>query len=105
MLKQHHLLLRIINVTCSLKTITFLSRRRANLVENMILMLEKYSKSLEEIVEDRTTSLREEKHKVEALLERMLPKSVANQLMQGREVCFFDVSLNVSRLFNVHDSH
>ena len=104
-LKQHHLLLRIINVTCSLKTITFLLRRRANLVENMILMLEKYSKSLEEIVEDRTTSLREEKHKVEALLERMLPKSVANQLMQGREVCFFDVSLNVSRLFNVHDSH
>ena len=54
----------------------------------MILMLEKYSKSLEEIVQDRTTSLREEKQKVEALLERMLPKSVANQLMQGREVMY-----------------
>ena len=68
--------------------------RRANLVENMILMLEKYSKSLEEIVDDRTASLREEKHKVEALLERMLPKSVANQLMQGREVTILMTSFN-----------
>ena len=68
--------------------ITFLSSlsRRANLVENMITMLEKHSRNLEELVAERTTSLREEKHKVEALLERMLPKTVAKQLMQGNRV-------------------
>jgi len=51
-------------------------------------MLEKYSKNLEEIVHEKTASLREEKQKVESLLERMLPKSVANQLMQGLKVIF-----------------
>lgn len=52
----------------------------------MIYMMGKYSDDLEEIVEERTSSLIEEKHKVEALLERMLPKSVARQLMKGKEV-------------------
>ena len=52
----------------------------------MVYMMGKYSDDLEEIVEERTSSLIEEKHKVEALLERMLPKSVARQLMKGKEV-------------------
>ena len=52
----------------------------------MVYMMGKYSDDLEEIVEERTTSLIDEKHKVEALLERMLPKTVARQLMKGQEV-------------------
>ena len=57
--------------------------RKTNIFDNMVYMTEKYSVHLEEIVEERTSSLIEEKHKVEALLERMLPKSVARQLMKG----------------------
>ena len=52
----------------------------------MVYMMGKYSDDLEEIVEERTSSLIDEKHKVEALLERMLPKTVARQLMKGKEV-------------------
>lgn len=59
---------------------------KTNIFDNMIYMMGKYSDDLEEIVEERTSSLIEEKHKVEALLERMLPKSVARQLMKGKEV-------------------
>ena len=49
----------------------------------MIYMMGKYSDDLEEIIEERTSSLIEEKQKVDALLERMLPKPVARQLMKG----------------------
>lgn len=42
----------------------------------MMAMMEKYQKNLEDIVEERTTMLIEEKKKTEALLLRMLPKSV-----------------------------
>ena len=59
---------------------------KTNIFDNMIYMMGKYSDNLEEIVAERTSSLIEEKQKVEALLERMLPKSVARQLMKGKEV-------------------
>ncbi|CAK9253436.1 unnamed protein product, partial [Sphagnum jensenii] len=48
--------------------------------------MEKYANNLEEIVEERTSQLVEEKKKTEALLDRMLPKSVASQLMRGEFV-------------------
>ncbi|XP_047143236.1 atrial natriuretic peptide receptor 1 isoform X1 [Hydra vulgaris] len=59
---------------------------KTNIFDNMIYMMGKYSDGLEELVEERTECLREEKQKVEALLERMLPRSVALQLMKGKEV-------------------
>jgi hypothetical protein len=40
----------------------------------MMAMMEKYQKNLEDIVEERTTLLIEEKKKTEGLLLRMLPK-------------------------------
>ena len=40
----------------------------------MILMMEKYTNDLEDIVAQRTGQLQEEKRKTEALLYRMLPK-------------------------------
>ena len=61
-------------------------RPKSNLMENLIEMLEKYSNSLEEIVLERTQQLYEEKQRVEDLLNRMLPKSVALQLTQGNPV-------------------
>ena len=57
-----------------------------NIVDNMVTMLEKYANNLEEIVCDRTRKLEEEKKKTETLLHRMLPKSVAVQLMGGEYV-------------------
>ncbi len=42
-------------------------------MDNMVLMLEKYANNLEEIVEQRTSQLVEEKKKTDILLHRMLP--------------------------------
>lgn len=52
----------------------------------MVAMMEKYTNHLEEVVEQRTGELMSEKQRTEALLLRMLPRSVARQLMQGQEV-------------------
>ena len=59
---------------------------KANIMDQMIEILEKYSNNLEDLVSERTRQLFEEKQKVEELLNRMLPKSVARQLTQGISV-------------------
>ena len=56
---------------------------KADIVDNMMEMMEKYANNLEELVDDRTAQLAEEKKKTESLLHQMLPKSVASQLMRG----------------------
>lgn len=48
--------------------------RKASVVDNMIVMMEKYTDNLEDIVAERTGQLQDEKRKTEALLYRMLPK-------------------------------
>ena len=57
-----------------------------NIMDNMMAMMERYANNLEEIVQERTSQLVEEKRKTEVLLHRMLPPSVAGQLMVGEEV-------------------
>lgn len=57
-----------------------------NIMDNMMAMMERYANNLEEIVQERTAQLSEEKKKTEVLLHRMLPPSVASQLMVGEEV-------------------
>lgn len=39
----------------------------------MMVMMEKYQNQLEDLVNERTTELREEKRRTENLLQRMLP--------------------------------
>ncbi|XP_046575991.1 retinal guanylyl cyclase 2-like [Haliotis rubra] len=60
--------------------------KKANIVDTMFHMLEKYSNDLEEIVAERTTQLEEEKKKTDQLLFRMLPPTVAESLKLGRPV-------------------
>jgi hypothetical protein len=43
-------------------------------MDNMIAMMEKYTDHLEDIVQERTQQLEEEKMKTDALLYRMLPR-------------------------------
>ena len=48
--------------------------REKSIVDAMLLKIEKYSNNLEELVEERTIKLEEERKRGEALLYRMLPK-------------------------------
>ena len=52
----------------------------------MLAMMEKYANNLEMLVDERTHLLIEEKRKTDALLHEMLPKPVADQLKQVRNV-------------------
>ncbi|KAL1512941.1 hypothetical protein ABEB36_002440 [Hypothenemus hampei] len=60
--------------------------RKANIVDTMFQMLEKYSNNLEELIRERTEQLDIEKKKTEQLLNRMLPSSVADKLKTGVQV-------------------
>ncbi|KAL4241106.1 hypothetical protein ACF0H5_001884 [Mactra antiquata] len=59
---------------------------KANILDNMISIMEKYASNLEALVEERTDQLREEKKKTEDILLQMLPKSVTEQLKRGKVV-------------------
>ena len=48
--------------------------RKRGIVDNMLLMLERYANNLEDIVEQRTGQLVEERKKSDMLLYRMLPR-------------------------------
>lgn len=48
--------------------------RKSNIFDNMMALMEKYAYNLEELVQQRTTQLSEEKKKTENLLLRMLPR-------------------------------
>lgn len=49
-------------------------------------LMEKYANNLEQLVDERTDQLQEEKKKTEALLLEMLPRPVAEQLKKGNKV-------------------
>lgn len=51
-----------------------ITHRKSNIFDNMMALMEKYAFNLEELVQDRTVQLSEEKKKTENLLLRMLPK-------------------------------
>ncbi|KAJ9578502.1 hypothetical protein L9F63_005231, partial [Diploptera punctata] len=59
---------------------------KPNIFDNMLAIMEKYAYNLEGLVQERTNQLMEEKKKTEALLHRMLPKTVAEALKKGNPV-------------------
>lgn len=60
---------------------------RINIMDNIMNMMEKYAYNLEEIVEERTQQLVEEKKKTDRLLYRMLPSSVLQYIWSLLSVC------------------
>ena len=65
----------------------------------MVYMLEQYSNNLQQLVEQQTREIQYEKAKTDDLLERILPKSVAQQLKMGKDVeaeTFQEVSIYFS---------
>lgn len=65
---------------------SLLEDKKANIVDNMMKVLEEYSNHLEDIVAERTAELEVEKKKSEELLCRMLPPSVATRLTAGEVI-------------------
>nr|XP_006811142.1 PREDICTED: atrial natriuretic peptide receptor 1-like [Saccoglossus kowalevskii] len=60
--------------------------KNTDIMDNILNMMEKYANNLEDIVEERTQMLIDEKKKTDKLLYSMLPRSVADQLKLGRKV-------------------
>ncbi|XP_066595921.1 atrial natriuretic peptide receptor 1 [Prorops nasuta] len=58
----------------------------SNILDNLLSRMEQYATNLETLVEERTADYLEEKRKCEELLYRLLPKSVASQLIIGQSV-------------------
>ncbi|XP_070555138.1 speract receptor-like [Ptychodera flava] len=59
---------------------------KPNILDNMIAIMERYTNNLEELVEERTEDVIKEKKRVETLLHRMLPPSIAAELTAGKKI-------------------
>ncbi len=61
-------------------------RISGNILDNLLARMEKYANNLEDLVQERTQACDNERKRAEQLLYRLLPPTVATDLMQGNEV-------------------
>ncbi|CAH2038025.1 unnamed protein product, partial [Iphiclides podalirius] len=59
---------------------------KTNTFDNMLAMMEKYASNLEALVEEKTKQLTQEKRRTEDLLNRSLPRTVAEAFKRGEPV-------------------
>ncbi|XP_013168989.1 PREDICTED: guanylate cyclase 32E-like [Papilio xuthus] len=59
---------------------------KTNTFDNMLAMMEKYASNLEALVEEKTDQLTQEKRRTDDLLNRILPRTVAEALKRGEPV-------------------
>ncbi|CAH1244880.1 NPR1 [Branchiostoma lanceolatum] len=57
-----------------------------NILDNLLARMEHYADNLESLVQEKTAQVLDEKKRAEDLLERLLPRTVANQLKHGGTV-------------------
>ena len=69
--------------TCG-KCLNRISPHRGELMDNLIVLMEQYTSSLEAIVAERTANIAEEKAKIDLLLSKMLPPLIAEELKSGK---------------------
>jgi class 3 adenylate cyclase len=64
----------------------FQKRISGNILDNLLARMEKYANNLEDLVQERTVECENERKRAETLLYRLLPPTVAADLMNGNEV-------------------
>lgn len=67
-----------------MKSLGSISPHRGELMDNLILLMEQYTTSLEAIVMERTADVIQEKEKGDVLLSKMLPPLIAEELKLGK---------------------
>lgn len=66
-----------------MKLLNKINPHRGELMDNLIVLMEHYTNSLEAIVAERTCDVKEEKEKGDLLLSKMLPPLIAEELKSG----------------------
>ncbi|OQV18216.1 Atrial natriuretic peptide receptor 1 [Hypsibius exemplaris] len=77
---------RFPQIKTSLRQMTRGAVEKSNIVDLLISQMESYTADLERMVEEKTLAFQEEKTKADALLNQILPSSVAEKLKKGEAV-------------------
>ncbi|CAH1788809.1 unnamed protein product [Owenia fusiformis] len=67
-------------LSVDIKNTAYKGKKGLNIMDNLLNRMEQYANNLESLIEERTGQYLDEKKRVEDLLHRLLPRSVAKQL-------------------------
>ncbi|KAF0991982.1 hypothetical protein HZS_7124 [Henneguya salminicola] len=74
------------NIKKVMKNIMRENSIKPNVIDNIITIMSYYTKNLEKEVQNKTLQLQNEKKQTDLLVERILPKNIADQLATGSQV-------------------